>query len=117
MTDAKSPPEVADQAAEAIRELNHQLRQGALQYAADVYEVVGSLKTASGRLPQLFGAMATWLEREQAAGRLGHVSGQDAGEYALAAADALRRAGDDAMLMTEAPENAHSAASGLKHDD
>lgn len=116
MTDPKSPAEVADQAAEAIRALNHQLQQDALRYAADVYDVVGALKTAAGRLPQLLGELAAWLEREQAAGRLGHVSGDDAGQYALAAADALRRAGDDAVVMTEALENAHAAASGLKHN-
>jgi hypothetical protein len=116
MTDPKSPAEVADQAAEAIRALNRQLHQGALRYAADVYDIIGALKTAAGRLPQALGELAAWLEREQAAGRLGHVSGEDAAQYALAAADALRRAGDDAVAMDAALENAHAAASGLSRN-
>jgi hypothetical protein len=114
MNDAKSADDVADQAAEAIRKLNHQLLGGGLEYPADCYDLIGSLHALAARLPQALGLVATWLEREQAAGNLGHVSGDDAGQYALAAAEALRRAGDDATVMAEALETAHAASGGIK---
>src|SRR5215213_1171406 len=64
--------DIAERAAEAVRELIHatQAAKGALAYPADVYEVVGALETMAGRLPQAYGQLADWLDREAEAQRL-----------------------------------------------
>jgi hypothetical protein len=60
-------------AAEAVRFLNYatgsHAEQG-LTYPATVYTVTGALSQAAGRLPQLCGQLARWLDAEHAAGRL-----------------------------------------------
>lgn len=69
--------ELAEQAAEAIRSLNHLTMPGRdLQYPADVYKIVGSLRTMAQHLPQLFGELAKFLIAEANAGRIGHDSGE-----------------------------------------
>jgi hypothetical protein len=82
-----------------VRTLNYLTGAGGpvdLEYPADLYEVVGSLKVAAARLPQLFGQMAAWLESQHTAGQVAHDSGSDASEYVTAVADALQRASQDA---------------------
>jgi hypothetical protein len=114
MTDAKSPAELADQAAEAIRALNHKLISGGLTYPADAYDTIGTLRTLADRLPQSLGLIARWLGQEHDRGAIGHDSGGDAGEYILATADALGRAQEDAELLAAALDVAQQAAGGLK---
>lgn len=64
-------------AAEAIWSLNHLTMPGRdLQYPADVYKIVGSLRTTAQHLPQLFGQLAKFLIAEANAGRIGHDSGE-----------------------------------------
>src|ERR1019366_525922 len=55
------PPDLADQADQAIRALNHLTPEG-LEYPGDLYEVIASLKLMAQRLPQLFGQLTAWLE-------------------------------------------------------
>lgn len=115
MTETRSPSEVAAAIAEDVRSLNYQTRAGVseLKYPSDIYDVVGELRTAAQRLPQLFGQMAMWLTAEHEAGRVAHANGADTGEYVRAVADALSRAGTDAVLLTEALESAHDASGYL----
>lgn len=114
MTDATTPAEVADQAAEAIRQLNHKLIGAGLTYPADAYETIGNLRTLTDRLPQALGLIAKWLQQEHDRGTIAHDSGGDVSEYALAVVDALRRAQEDAELLATALDGAHQSAAGLK---
>lgn len=60
-------------ASEAIRYLNYATGPHAsagLSYPGTVYSLTGSLAEAAGRLPQLCGQLAAWLDAEQVAGRL-----------------------------------------------
>jgi len=52
---AKTPAELADQAAEAVRAINHLTRSPGddWQYPGDAYTVVGNLAYMAGMLPQL----------------------------------------------------------------
>jgi hypothetical protein len=113
MTDEKPPAELADQAAEAIRALNHKLISGGLAYPADAYDTIGALRTLADRLPQSLGLIARWLGYEHDRCAITHDSG-DAGEYILATADALGRAQEDAELLAAALDGAQQAAGGLK---
>jgi hypothetical protein len=112
-----TPAEVADAIADAVRTLNYKTgASGAveLEYPSDLYDVLGSLGVAAGRLPQLFGQLAKWLREQQATGQVAHDSGGDVGEYVEAVADALERASTDAVTLGAALDSAHEASSGLK---
>ena len=63
---------LAEQAAEAVRTLNHLTRPGvgALAEPAEVCELVAALACTTGRLPQLLGQLSGWLVSQQRAGRL-----------------------------------------------
>ncbi|MBT2509658.1 hypothetical protein J7I98_28055 [Streptomyces sp. ISL-98] len=58
------PKDLAAQAAEAIRNLNHatQSTKGELTYPGDAYKTVASLKLLTQRLPQSFEQLAGFLE-------------------------------------------------------
>ncbi|MFK0282557.1 hypothetical protein ACIQVL_19105 [Streptomyces sp. NPDC090499] len=62
MTNAR-PQDLADQAAEAIRNLNHAIQsaKGELNYPSDAYELVASLKQLTQRLPQSFEQISRFL--------------------------------------------------------
>lgn len=63
--------QLAEQAAESIRALNHlTLPGGALSDPADACEVVASLARATGRAPQLLGQLSRWLGSEHRAGQM-----------------------------------------------
>lgn len=71
------PVGAAQAAAQAVRDLNHATLSGTgYEYPADVYDVVGALALLTTRLPQAIGQAMAWLEREHAAGRVGHDRGQ-----------------------------------------
>lgn len=55
---------VAQEAAEAIRTLNHLTRGGDLRYPADVYTMLGALSVLVERLPQTLQQLASFLERQ-----------------------------------------------------
>lgn len=64
--------QLAGQAAEAVRTLNHLTRPGigALSGPADLDTMVADLAALAGRLPQLLAQLAGWLHAEDRAGRL-----------------------------------------------
>lgn len=60
MAENRTPAEVADEIAEAVRTLNYMTGDGGsveLEYPADLAQVLVNLKIAD-RMPQLFGQMA-----------------------------------------------------------
>ncbi|MER6549572.1 hypothetical protein [Streptomyces sp. NPDC001250] len=68
MTD-KTPAEIADTAAEAIRSLNY-ATPGDLVYPGDAYSTVGNLSVMAMRLPQALQQIAQFLKRLEEAGQL-----------------------------------------------
>jgi hypothetical protein len=73
-TDTRHHPvgHLADQAAHAIRQLNHRTRPATdgLAEPADTAEIIAALASMTGMLPQLLGQLAHWLEHQQHHGRL-----------------------------------------------
>jgi len=70
-----TPAALADQAAEAIRALNHatiNYRGNGYVYPANVNDVLANLATLGQRLPQALDQAQAWLERQDKAGLLGH---------------------------------------------
>ena len=84
MTGPVSPAELAGQAAEAVRALNHATLPGAdgLANPADAYEVTGQLSLLAARLPQALAQILAFLGEKAAAGRITVVAGQHAGDPA-----------------------------------
>lgn len=64
--------QLAEQAAQAVRTLNHLTRPhtGALAHPADVGDLVATLSCLTGRLPQLLHQLNQWLVSQQQAGHL-----------------------------------------------
>jgi hypothetical protein len=108
------PARLAEDAAEAVRALNHATLPGAagLAYPADAYEIAGSLAVLAARLPQALAQLAGFLQAEADAGRIAIVAGEHAGdpdaaitaarsclEAAAGAAGQLQRALDAAQNM------------------
>ena len=119
MTD-RTPAEVADGIAEAVRTLIYLTGAGGsveLEYPDDLYSVVANLKIAAERLPQLFDQMGRWLVAEHRTGRVAHDRGGDPGEYVQAIVDALGRASEDATTLGASLETAHEMSAGLKATD
>ena len=70
-TDRVDVVSLGDQAAQAIRTLNH-LTRGPCAFTdpAQACELVAALTAMTGRLPQLLGQISTWLHGELRTGRL-----------------------------------------------
>jgi hypothetical protein len=95
--------ELADRAAEAVRELNHRTgRLGAVSGPAELYRLVGELAVLAGRLPQLLGQLDRWLQAERDAGRVRADTGIEAGRVVVAAGADLADAGGAAYEMARA---------------
>ena len=93
--------DVAKAFAEAPRVMNHQTRHHeALEDPADGNQLVGCLDSAAERLPQLLDQVASWYEREAAAGRLKVPGGDRAGSPAMAVI-AVRMRADAARVSAE----------------
>ena len=72
--------ELAEQAAEALRELNHRTRDPrAFTGPAELYRLVGELALLAGRLPQLLHQLDRWLRAEHDVGRVRADTGTDPG--------------------------------------
>jgi hypothetical protein len=86
------PARLAEDAAEAVRALNHATLPGAgeLAYPADAYEVAGSLAVLAGRLPQALAQLSAFLDGEVNAGRVVIVAGEHSGDPAAAISAARR---------------------------
>jgi hypothetical protein len=110
-----APRDLADRAAEAIRQLNY----AAPRYPVDVYDVLGSLTVLAERLPQAFGQYARFLVAELERGRIVAEEGQPfAGAPAVAVMDAahwLEQASRAAGQMRDALSNAQQATAGLAY--
>ncbi len=84
MTGPATPAELAGQAAEAVRALNHATLPGTggLQYPAGAYEVTGQLAVLAARLPQALAQIHAFLQEQAAAGQVTVVAGQHQGDPA-----------------------------------
>jgi hypothetical protein len=102
----------ADDAAEAIRSLNHQTRDG-LAAPAEVYAVIGGLSTMTARLPQLLQQLSRYLIAEQTAGCIRHDTEPDPTAAVKAALAALNDASARAESLRSALDAAHQATSHL----
>ncbi|MFJ2071199.1 MULTISPECIES: hypothetical protein [Streptomyces] len=114
MTTHPTPAVLADQAAEAVRNLNHatQLVKGELTYPSDAYDVVASLKMLTQRLPQSFDQLAAFMERLDRTGNVTADHG-DADEHIGETRSALASAALIAQTLTEHLDRAHNALAPL----
>jgi hypothetical protein len=99
-------------ASEAVRFLNYATGSHAntgLTYPATVYTITGALTEAAGRLPQLFGQLTAWLDRECAAGRLGDDCGGPVAPLTDRARYHLDQAARHAAALGDALAEAQSA--------
>ncbi len=88
MTGQRPVAELANDAAEAIRSLNHATFPGSdqLTYPADAYDILASLSLLAARLPQLLGQLDRFVSREVDAGRVVVDGGEYVGDPQAAAA-------------------------------
>ena len=84
MTGPASPAELAGQAAETVRALNHATLPGTagLEYPADAYEVTGQLSLLAARLPQALAQILAFLTEQESNGAITVVAGEHAGDPA-----------------------------------
>ena len=119
MTGTETPAgtiELADAAAQAVRELNHRTRHpDALVGPAQLYRLVGELVLLADALPQLLDQLRCWLDTEHHADRLRADNHTDPGPTVTRAttqlADAADAARDLAHLLGRAQQHlAHLGA-------
>ena len=112
---------IARQIDELVRALTYATRtpDTRLEFAADVYEVLGSLHAALTTLPQACGQLADFLARHDAAGALRAERGfPHAGRPALAVEAATFKLGQAAVaanVTATALNRAQEAISGLSY--
>ncbi|HEX5880203.1 MAG TPA: hypothetical protein VF468_18100 [Actinomycetota bacterium] len=119
MTDAHTL-ELAEQAAEALRELNHCTRDpGVFTGPAELYRLVAELALVAGRFPQLLDQLDRWLHAEHDAGRLRADTGADPERIITAAGVELADAGDAAhdLARVLAAAQQHLAHLGATEPD
>ncbi|MHB1596712.1 MAG: hypothetical protein ACYCO9_14035 [Streptosporangiaceae bacterium] len=97
-----TPAELAGQAAEAVRALNHATLPGAggLQYPAGAYEVTGQLSVLASRLPQALAQLLAFLTEQANAGQIAVVAGQ--------------HQGDPAAMLAAVAADLHTAAASAR---
>ena len=107
--------EIADLFAECVRFLNYASMSGSggLSDPADVYHVLGALYTGTQRASQLFGQLATILDRQAADGVLADNAGADPAHQVADATLHLGDAQQNVDALTNALQNAQQAISGL----
>jgi hypothetical protein len=103
--------DLANDAAEAIRSLNHATFPGAdgLRWPFDAYDVLASMTLLTARLPQLLGQLDRWLTGEVEAGRV-VVAGGDYADDPQAAAAVASHWLDHARINAAALHHALDAA-------
>lgn len=102
--------ELAERAAEDVRELNHHTRDPRVFTGpAELYRLVGEFAVLVGGLAQLLGQLDRWLQTEHDAGRVRADTGAEAGRIIAAAGADLADAGDAAH------EVAHALDAALQH--
>jgi len=109
---------LGQQAAEAIRELNHRTRSAdAFADPAELCELLADLAAAAQRLPQLFGQLASWIANELAHGRLEADDDIRTDALTSTAFAALADATRDAGRLAAAVDTAHQRAAHLAKAD
>lgn len=108
------PARHAEDAAEALRALNHATRPaaGGLAYPADAYDVTGHLAVLAARLPQALAQILAFLNAEAAAGRFVIVTGPHEGDPAAVLAETashLNTAAAAASRLHQALDHARNA--------
>ena len=110
-----TPREVAIQAAEAIRALNHLTYGGGeLGSPDEVRDIIASLGLMGQGMPQVCEQLARFLVAQQEDGQVRHGSGADPDLSVTEVMEALNAAGQAADMMTAALEEAHNAATELR---
>ena len=113
-----TPPELASQAAHAIRVLNELTHGGGeLTSSDDVRDIVTSLELVGQGLPQLCEQLARFLVIQHEDGQLTHGSGLDPDGLVTDVIEALAAAGQAADMMTAALTEARTASTVLKRPD
>jgi hypothetical protein len=106
--------EVAAQAVEAVRALNHlTVEAGELTDPDEVRDVVGGLALMGKELPQLCEQLARFLVAQREDGRIGHGSGRDTDFMLVEVSEALTAAGQAADMMAAALTEAGTKAADL----
>jgi len=107
--------------AETARALNYATLGDApgLGDPSDAYSLLAALYTATQRLPQLFGQVASFITAQAATGTLGDSRGKDPGQVAGVHAACLALASQLAADLTGRLQAAQNAIAGLyvKGDD
>jgi hypothetical protein len=110
--------QLAGQAAESVRAINHLTRPGvsALTGPAELDTVVADLACLAARLPQLLAQLAGWLHTEQRHGRLrvdALAPHTDSATAVAAAIEALTQASDCAQHTGRTLDAAHQTLAHL----
>jgi hypothetical protein len=116
--EVRTPAQLADIAAEAIRSANHATFPGAggLTWPSDAYDVLASLSLLASRLPQLLAQLDRFVSREVEAGRVAVDGGEYAGDPQAAAAGTshwLDQAGVAAHRLADCLDQAQQATAYL----
>jgi hypothetical protein len=92
------PADLAADAAESVRALNHATLPGSggLAFPADAYDVTGALALLASRLPQALAQLLAFLRAEVEAGRVVIVAGDHAGDPDAVLAAVTRSLGEAA---------------------
>jgi hypothetical protein len=113
-----SARDAANRAAEAMRLLNYLTlpHDGApgLTHPSHVYDVIGSLKVMTQRMPQLLRQLSLWLGEQNAAGKVAHDTREAPGQYVADVRELLDAAEGYAAELEAILNRAHNASSGLK---
>jgi hypothetical protein len=115
---AKTPAQLADDAAEAIRAINHRTMSSGddWQYPGDAYSVVGNLSQVAMMLPQALDQIGALVERLDQAGNLR--SDKDTLATDLDSTyGGLADAHDAARKLYDALNRAHSGLSPIAYKD
>lgn len=107
-------PEIAGQAAEAVRALRDLSTGGGYAGLDDAREVIASLRRMGQDLPQLCEQLARILVVQREEGQLAPGEGQDLDFWVVEAVEALAAAGQAADMMTAALVQAGRTAAELR---
>jgi hypothetical protein len=112
-----TPVEAARAAAEAVRSLNHATFAGTgYEWPNEVDAVLVELTALARRLPQALVQAETWLTREDAAGRVGDDTGDDADDRLADARAWLADAAVRAEWLASALDQARQSTAHLTGD-
>lgn len=119
MTNSKTPDQLANDAAEAIRGLNHTTLSANLgwKYPGDAYQVVGGLNQMARGLGQALDQIAQHIERLSESGHISHDHGGAGTKEVATALEGLEWARVDADALVSRLVTVHSALARLAWKD